>query len=596
MNTSSFKLSNKVTLLIGFLMGLLLWGTAHWVNTDAGHQQAEEPLYWVAPMDANYRRDAPGKSPMGMDLVPVYATLQNDKKADNDVSGVVTISPHVINNMGVKIDEVVTGSLALSVKTVGFIQYDEEQRVHIHPRVDGWVEALYVAASGEPVSKGQPLYTLYSPQLVTAQEEFVLSVKRNNQALVKATKARLRALQVPESIIKELQQSLVVKPTITFYAPQSGVVDNLNISEGFYVSPGDTLMSIGDLSSVWLEAQVSEKDISVIHSGLSTAITLDAYPGRQWQGVIDYVYPSLNTVTHALRVRVKLANQDLLLKPHMHANVDIQLHSSQPLPLIPSSALIQTGEQDRVVLALGEGKFKSVAVVIGRRNHHQVEILSGLAANDKIVTSAQFLIDSESSIDSDFQRMLAPQQASVWVKGVVESAINNKRILTITHEPVPEWQWPVMTMNFILSEALDQQSLTIGTSASFRITEVSSGYQIIDYTVIEQAMDMHQHHHTDVPQATVKGTVKQIDLSLRVLTIDREGIPKWDRGPATMDFLVVDELDIESVMVGDAIEFTFEVHDDLVVTALTILPQMSPLDDTDKGEDEDESEHMHHHH
>ena len=173
---------------------------------------------------------------------------------------------------------------------MGYVQYDEDKLIHIHPRVDGWIEKLYVKAEGDPVEKGQPLYSLYSPQLVNAQEELLIALKRNNGSLVTAAKDRLKALQLSAGLIKELEQTKKVQQTITFYSPQAGVVDGLKIREGFYVKPGDTLLSIGKLDQVWVEAEVFERDAALIKEGLPVSMTLDYLPGEDWTGVVDYVY------------------------------------------------------------------------------------------------------------------------------------------------------------------------------------------------------------------------------------------------------------------------------------------------------------------
>ena len=207
--------------------------------------QSKEPLYWVAPMDPNYRKDGPGKSPMGMDLVPVYEGQQgNAENNQGNGAGVVTISPNVVNNLGVKTAPVKREPIDSKISTVGYVQYDEDEIVHIHPRVAGWVEKLHVKAEGDRVEKGEPIYTLYSPQLVNAQEELVIALKRKNTGLINGAKDRLKALQLSEGLIQNLEKTLKVQQNITFYAPQSGVVDGLNIREGFYVKPENTLLSI----------------------------------------------------------------------------------------------------------------------------------------------------------------------------------------------------------------------------------------------------------------------------------------------------------------------------------------------------------------
>ncbi len=377
-----------------------------WWGGESGALQVTtgetEPLYWVAPMDPNYRRDAPGKSPMGMDLIPVYADTAEDRRA-----GTVRISPEVVNNLGVRTAEVVLGRLPAGVETVGFVQFDEDRLQHVHPRVEGWVEALYVHASGEPVTQGEALYTLYSPTLVNAQEELLLAWRRDNPALIAAATERLQALQVPAAAIRALRESGRVSRTITVEAPMSGVVETLQVRQGMYVKPGMETLSIASLEQLWVIGEVFERQASQVRPGDTVRMQFDHLPGRDWQGEIDYVYPTLNPRTRTLQVRVRVANPHGALRPGMFARLQIASDPGEQALLVPREALIRTGAQSRVVLALGDGRFKSVAVTPGRVGAEQAEILDGVQAGDRIVTSAQFLIDSESSKTSDFRRMQA---------------------------------------------------------------------------------------------------------------------------------------------------------------------------------------------
>lgn len=361
----------------------------------------DKPLYWVAPMDPDYRRDQPGKSPMGMELIPVYA---GSDSSDNS-PGTISISPDVVNNLGVRTALVESRPLDFEITTVGYVLYDEDRLVHIHPRVEGWIEKLYVTAAGNPVEKGQPLYELYSPQLVSAQEELLLAINRKNKRLIRAAEYRLKALHIDDSLIEELKRKQVVKQTLTFYAPQTGVVDNLNIREGFFVKPGTTLMSVGALDDVWVEAEVFERQAAQVKVGQSVTMNLDYLPGEHWMGRVDYVYPALDPKTRTARVRLRFSNAEGLLKPNMFAQVAIHSKSEQPTLVIPREAVIRTGKQDRVVLALGDGRYKSVAVKLGQISSGFAEIRQGLKAGEQVVTSAQFLLDSESSKTSDFLRM-----------------------------------------------------------------------------------------------------------------------------------------------------------------------------------------------
>ena len=379
----------------------------------------KQPAYWVAPMDPNYRRDKPGKSPMGMDLVPVY----NENGPQNSAgAGAIWISPEVVNNLGVRTATAALRSLQPTIITVGYVQYDEDQLTHVHPRVEGWVEKLYVKADGDRVEKGQPLYALYSPELVNAQEELVFALSRNNPRLITAAENRLQALQIDAAVIQELRRSQEVRRSLTFYSPRSGVIDNLNIREGSFVRPGTTLVSVGTLDDVWVQAEIFESQAPLVQIGQPVTMTLDYLAGKHWLGEVDYVYPTLDPQTRTARVRLRFSNPDALLKPNMFAKVAIQTPADANVLVIPKEAVIRLGDQNRVVLALGEGRFKSVTVALGRIDGEFAEIRSGLSVGERVVTSAQFLLDSESSKPSDFMRM---QPASMNDAAIDRSTMNH---------------------------------------------------------------------------------------------------------------------------------------------------------------------------
>jgi len=518
----------------------------------------KKPLYWVAPMDASYRRDKPGKSPMGMDLVPVY---EENTSGEEYGPGVVTISASVVNNMGVRSEAAQLKSVNTRIKTVGYVQYDQDQLVHIHPRVAGWVEKLYVKAAGEPVKEKQPLYTLYSPQLVNAQEEYLLALKRNNQTLVRAAKQRLEALQLAPDFIKTLTKNKVVHESITFYAPKSGVVSGLKIREGFYVQPGNTLMSIATLEDVWVEAEVYERDATQVKKGQQVVMTLDYHPSKEWVGLVDYVYPTLNAQTRTLRVRLKFKNQDNLLKPNMFAQVVISADVDNESIWVPEEAVIRTGEQDRIVLALEEGKFKSIAVELGRVASGQVEILSGVNEGERIVTSAQFLIDSESSKNSDFKRMDNSKPETVWMQGYVNDVDHDSLVANITHDAVEEWGWPEMTMDFNLASTSAHDTLKPGHTLHFEVNNKNNDLMITNIHIVS-------YEAPQVASATVDGVINSIDAEGRILNISREAIEKWQRPPATMDFVLDEALDISTLQDGQKVNFTFEIRDDFVIVSI----------------------------
>lgn len=364
-----------------------------------GDEAAREILYWVAPMDPNYRRDEPGKSPMGMDLVPVYA---NTGEAD---ASVVRISPATENNLGVRTATVKLGALPRVIDTVGYVQYDEDQLHHIHTRVEGWVESLSTKSSGERVRPGQPLFEVYSPTLVTAQQEYLAALSSGSTALRAASRDRLLAFGLTGAQIEQLARTKRARQRIETFADIEGIVASLEIREGMFVTPSTTIMSLATLKSVWVLAEVFERHSAWVEVGQPVEVTLDYIPGHVWIGTVDYIYPELDPKTRTLKVRIKFDNPEEALLPNMFARVTIAGTLTEPVPYIPREALIRGGREDRVVIALGDGRFRSAPVATGMESGAWIEILDGLEPGQRIVTSAQFLLDSESGLDAEFARM-----------------------------------------------------------------------------------------------------------------------------------------------------------------------------------------------
>lgn len=505
-------IANNKNLIIGVFLGIAMGATGYFFIAERSittkmitEKENKKPLYWVAPMDANFKKDAPGKSPMGMDLVPVYA---DSGVGIDEGPGTIKISPDVINNLGVRTVSAKYQTLHNQIDTVGYVAYDEDKLVHIHPRVDGWVEKLYVTSVGATVKNNQPIYDLYSPALVNAQEELLLALERNNKRLIKAAENRLIALQLPRTTIEKLKKFRKVEQNITFYAPQNGVVEKLNIRTGFYVKPDATLMSIGDLSQVWVEAEVFERQAAQVHVGTMVTMHLDYLPGKKFTGKVDFIYPALNAKNRTVKVRIRVDNQLGEFKPNMFAQVAIHINDKEQALLIPREALIRTGNQNRVVLALGGGSFKSIAVTIGRFDSDSVEILTGLSEGEEVVSSAQFLLDSESSKSSDFMRMnhasnglsenttKKPLQRDVTyaeTNGVINSVMREHRMVNISRAAIDKWKRPAATLNFTVDEALNIEGFTQNTEIDF-IFEISgddfviTSFDIKDRVTTEQKL------------------------------------------------------------------------------------------------------------
>ncbi len=368
----------------------------------AAQDSDREILYWVAPMDPNYRRDKPGKSPMGMDLVPIYAS------ADDAPGNIVSIEPRIVQNLGVRTAMAERSRLWRGISTVGYFDYDESKTSHIHLRTEGWIERLYVESEGERVSKGQRLFDLYSPALVNAQEEFVQALKIGNKGLEQASRDRLKALGIPENQIRQLKKDQRARQTIAIYAPQDGVVSTLMVREGMFVKPADRVMSLAELSSVWLLTEVFERQADWVKVGQPAEVRLSYLPGHTWEGRVEYIYPSLDPKTRTLKARLRFDNPEETLKPNMYAHVKIFGGPKEDTIVIPLEALIRTGREERVILSLGEGRFESRTVTAGIESGDWVEILTGIDAGDSVVISGQFLIDSEASLKASMRRMGSP--------------------------------------------------------------------------------------------------------------------------------------------------------------------------------------------
>lgn len=473
---------SKIIVILFLILGILVGGGIVFTitqligNTDEGvASTADEPLYWVAPMDPNFRRDQPGQSPMGMDLVPVYATDNS-----NDSAGTITIEPNMINNLGVKTTQIEEKLLISTISVFGQVAQAQDSINHIHPRVSGWIETLKVHTAGEYIEQGAPLYSLYSPELVNAQEALVIAVQQNNKLLINAAKTRLVALNVPLTFITTIINTQQIQREVMFYAPQSGYVNEISVQEGFYVTPNKTLLVIGSLDTVWVDVDVFAQDAVHLKLNQAALITVDYLPNQQFDGTVDYIYPTLDPVTKSLRARIVLDNLEHQLKPNMFANVMlVNDQNVEPQLTVPRSAVIRTGTQDRVVIALGQGKFKSVAISLAGLFNEEFVVVDGLEAGDTIVTSAQFLLDSESSINSDFVRMSSVSSPSAWTHATVNEIMHDERLLNLTHGPLDEFSMMGMTMDFMLADDIDLDTITLDMEIHVEIVQDPSGMLLI---------------------------------------------------------------------------------------------------------------------
>lgn len=589
--------------LVGSALTALTFTFVFEPSSGSGEEESGErkPLYWVAPMDANYRRDEPGLSPMGMELVPVYE--EGASGGPDEGPGTIRISPDVVNNLGVRTATAQRLVMNSTINTVGYVGYDEDELIHIHPRVEGWIEQLHIKATGDPVEMGQPLYEIYSPTLVNAQEEMVVALNRGNRQLIQASENRLRSLQLPNEAIAVLKETKQIQQTVTFYAPQSGVVDNLNIRQGFFVKPGTTMMSIGNLDQVWVEAEIFERQAALVEEGVPATMTVDYLPGESWNGQVDYVQPSLDAMTRTMKVRLRFDNENGALKPNMFTQVALNPEINDQSLLVPKDAVIRTGENDRVVLALDEGSFKSIAVDVGRVDDTHAEILSGIDAGERVVVSAQFLLDSESSKASDFKRMDHGDQmndgpVSGWTSGTINEINVADRTINLSHERIEAFNMMGMTMNFVVADSVDINSLKEGMTLE---VEVSKGdgpmYEITDTKIEGQTMDHSTMDHSQMDHAAMghdmadnfeqrggwtTGKLNSIDAANRTANVSHGAIKEIPMMAMTMNFGIADDVEISTLSEGMElpIEVTMTGEGEFTITDVAIADPANWTDAT----------------
>ncbi|MCD8523426.1 MAG: efflux RND transporter periplasmic adaptor subunit [Saccharospirillaceae bacterium] len=366
-------------------------GTA---QTDAEPQ----PLYWVAPMDPNYRRPEPGLSPMGMALVPVYA---DDSRSAEDAPGTIRIRPAVVQNLGVQSVAAERAPLQQQALTLAEIQVNPQYQQQIQVRSEGWVSRQQVFAVGERVRAGQTLFEFYSPRIISAQEELLGALEARQSTLIRAAESRLRALGVDDGWLQQLRRERTVRQQVAIVAPQDGVITALNLTPGARIMPDMALLRVADLSELWVDVRLPGSLAGWLAVG--DCVRLQRRDGLTAELMVDSVYPLLNSGLRSQTVRLRLNNQNGDWRPGDFAQAQLQ-KQTEPVLQIPRHALIDDGVQPRVVLALGDGRFRSQAVVVGRSGRDNVEILRGLKEGQQVVTRAQFMLDSESAIGADLSR------------------------------------------------------------------------------------------------------------------------------------------------------------------------------------------------
>jgi Cu(I)/Ag(I) efflux system membrane fusion protein len=377
--------------------------------------------YWAAPMDPTYIRSEPGKSPMGMDLVPVY----EDEAATGSI---ITIDPVTSQNMGVRLSPVTRKDLSRTVRTVGLVAYEEPKQFSVNSKNDGWVERLYVNETGQFVKKGSALLEIYSPALVSAQEEFLLA--RNNSVslaqspfpsitdgasrLLEASRRRLKLWDISDRQIARLEQTGEVTKNLTLYAPYDGIVTMKMVKEGQFIKSGMEMLILSDISTVWVYADIYEYEMPWVKVGQKARIILPYVGSKPIMSEVSYIYPFVEPKTRTVKARFDIKNPDFSLKPDMYVNVRLESEPVANALTVPVEAVLHSGEKQTVFVALGDGKFEPRQVRTGVENEAgDIEIVQGLLEGEQVVTSAQFMLDSESKLREAIAKMLEPKTAPV---------------------------------------------------------------------------------------------------------------------------------------------------------------------------------------
>ncbi|NJD36501.1 MAG: efflux RND transporter periplasmic adaptor subunit [Betaproteobacteria bacterium] len=469
-------------------------------ETAASEAAASKPrklLYYRNPMGLADTSPVPKKDSMGMDYIAVYEG-EDDAGA---AAGELKISTEKVQKLGVKTEPAALRELARQVRASGRVEIDE-RRVHtVAPKFEGWVERLHVSATGQPVGKGQPLFEAYSPELVSAQREYVVAAggvaalkdasaetRSGMRQLSEASLTRLRNWDISEEQIKALAAGGEAKRTLTFRSPAGGVVLEKKAVAGMRFMPGEMLYQIADLSSVWVLADVFERDIGQIKPGQKVRVAISAYPEKSFSGTIAYIYPTLKAETRTVPVRIELANPGGLLKPAMYASVELDVGGRDTVVTVPLSAVIDSGTRQMVLLQKGSGRFEPRAVKLGARSDEYVEVREGVGAGDTVVVAANFLIDAESNLKAALAGFAAAPDAgsapaakavSHKASGTLDAIDAKAGSVTVTHGPVASLKWPAMTMDFMLANPSLTDRLKAGSPVDFEFVERKPGEWVI---------------------------------------------------------------------------------------------------------------------
>ena len=508
---SIVKLIVLIALIAAALAAGYWWGNAKPVTPSANSPGATAParkiLYYRNPMGLADTSPVPKKDSMGMDYVPVYA---GGEPAAN--GPVVKINPDKVQKLGVRTETVELRDLTRTVQAVATIQASERQLHTVAPKFEGWIQKLHVNTTGQLVRRGEPLLEVYSPDLVTAQQEYLIAwkgvqavkdaspeVKANMRTLMDSALQRLRNWDISEAELQRLQQEGKARRSITLRAQASGVVMEKKAVAGMRFMPGEMLYQIADLSLVWLLADVFEQDLGLVRLGQSVKIKVDAYPDKRFTGKVTFIYPTVTPETRTAKVRIELPNPGGLLKPAMYARAEIASGKGRRKVLaVPESAVLDTGTRQTVLVQRGEGAFEPRPVKLGMHADGYIEVLDGIKAGESVVVSANFLIDAESNLkaalsgfgqsgqdtklgEKEQAKPGAPTAAPATHRGEgsIESVDSARATVTLAHGPIASLKWPAMTMDFRVKDPALLRTMKPGQKIAFDLIEEPAGEYVI---------------------------------------------------------------------------------------------------------------------
>jgi Cu(I)/Ag(I) efflux system membrane fusion protein len=442
-------------------------------------------LYYRNPMGLPDTSPVPKKDPMGMDYIPVFEGEDNQQSGP---AGSVRIPTDKQQLLGVRTETALERELTRTIRAVGTIQANERLLYKVTSRFEGWIETLHVNTTGQAVSRGEPLMEVYSPELVSAQEEYVIALRAIEQSRASGAEAqavmqrlsesalnRMRNFGISEAELATLRKEGKGRRTLVLRSPVPGVVTAKTAVQGARFMPGETLYEIADLSTVWLVAEVAERDLGLVKLGQKATLRISAYPDRTFEGKVVFVQPTLEAETRTARVRVELPNRGAVLKPAMYGEAELAAaHVKGKVLAIPESAILDSGTRRAVLVQREPGLFEPREVKLGMRADGYAEVLEGVKSGEEIVVRANFLIDAESNLKAALSGFATPAQTHRGT-ATVQAVDSNGGMVELDHGPIPTLNWPAMKMEFSVADKAALRGLRPGDHVEFELAPKAEG-------------------------------------------------------------------------------------------------------------------------